>query len=317
MANVWWTSNIVLKYSHRNSRNTASERQTSRRDQHHHNQQSVTITIVPWVSCEFVDLKLSNVAHAFRAFGSWATFDHFRPTNSHDARSIRHNLYIVTLAVRSVQTALQDVDSRVSLSISTLAAVVHYRAQHTVPAQAQARPYVRKQSDCCEINATCRYLWAGERVNSRPYHVSSLVLQTHHQSAIQYTDRQISHLCQLFTVKNLLLSAIGKTRSSVVADMPPERLYERIRQRPPHATMRITYPQHLMPPRCPRAIGFVSGIEKLKQLGYNLVMVARWSTQTFRHNTVNTSTWQTHRPTDVATAIVALTHCVRAATINI
>jgi len=42
----------------------------------------------------------------------------------------------------------------------------------------------------------------------------------------------------------------------------------------------------------PRAIGFILGIGKLEWLGYNLVKVAWWSTQSFGDNT---STWQTHR----------------------
>jgi len=42
----------------------------------------------------------------------------------------------------------------------------------------------------------------------------------------------------------------------------------------------------------PRAIGFIFRTEKLEWLGYNLVKVAWWSTQSFEHNT---STWQTHR----------------------
>jgi len=51
-----------------------------------------------------------------------------------------------------------------------------------------------------------------------------------------------------------------------------------------------------------RTIGFVFGVGKLEWLGYNLVKIAWWSTQSFGHNT---STWQTLRRTDshVATAI--------------
>jgi len=41
-----------------------------------------------------------------------------------------------------------------------------------------------------------------------------------------------------------------------------------------------------------RAIGFIFDMEKLDWLGYNLVKIAWWSTQSFGHNT---STWQTHR----------------------
>jgi len=44
---------------------------------------------------------------------------------------------------------------------------------------------------------------------------------------------------------------------------------------------------------------------KLEWLGYNLVKVAWWSTQSFGHNT---STWQTD--SHVATANAVLTHCV-------
>jgi len=57
------------------------------------------------------------------------------------------------------------------------------------------------------------------------------------------------------------------------------------------------------------AIAFICGTGKLEWLGYNLVKVARWSTQSFGHNT---STWQTHIHTDshVAIAITALTHCI-------
>jgi len=42
----------------------------------------------------------------------------------------------------------------------------------------------------------------------------------------------------------------------------------------------------------PWAVGFIFGVGKLEWLGYNLVKVAWWSTQSFGHNT---STWQTHR----------------------
>jgi len=65
--------------------------------------------------------------------------------------------------------------------------------------------------------------------------------------------------------------------------------------------------------RCPRAIRFMFGMGKLEWLGYNLVKVAWWSTQSFGHNT---STWQTHtdRQTDrhrhVAMANAAPTHYI-------
>jgi len=44
----------------------------------------------------------------------------------------------------------------------------------------------------------------------------------------------------------------------------------------------------------PLAIRFIFGMGKLEWLGYNLVKVAWWSTQSFGYNT---STWQTHRQT--------------------
>jgi len=44
--------------------------------------------------------------------------------------------------------------------------------------------------------------------------------------------------------------------------------------------------------RSPRVIGWIFGTKKPEWLGYNLVKVARWSTQSFGHNT---STWRTHR----------------------
>jgi len=41
-----------------------------------------------------------------------------------------------------------------------------------------------------------------------------------------------------------------------------------------------------------RWVGFIFGVGKLEWLGYNLVKIAWWATQSFGHNT---STWQTHR----------------------
>jgi len=55
------------------------------------------------------------------------------------------------------------------------------------------------------------------------------------------------------------------------------------------------------------SIPYISGTGKLEWLGYNLVKVARWSTQSFGHNT---STWQTHTDSHVATANAAPTHRV-------
>jgi len=48
------------------------------------------------------------------------------------------------------------------------------------------------------------------------------------------------------------------------------------------------------------AIGFIFGLGKLEWLGYNLVKVAWWSSQSLRHNT---STWQTDRLTDITCLI--------------
>jgi len=61
-----------------------------------------------------------------------------------------------------------------------------------------------------------------------------------------------------------------------------------------HATVRITYPQNvkLSMKGFPWAIGFIFGVGKLEWLGYSLVKVESWSTQSFGYNT---STWQTHR----------------------
>jgi len=51
---------------------------------------------------------------------------------------------------------------------------------------------------------------------------------------------------------------------------------------------------HLTPStrESPRIIGYLFGMRKLEWLGYSLVKVVWWSTQSFGHNT---STWQTHR----------------------
>jgi len=59
-----------------------------------------------------------------------------------------------------------------------------------------------------------------------------------------------------------------------------------------------------------RTIGFILGTGKVKWLGNNLVEVAWWSTKLFEHNT---STWQTHTDSHVATANAAPTHWLRRA----
>jgi len=78
-----------------------------------------------------------------------------------------------------------------------------------------------------------------------------------------------------------------QTRSSAIADKPPDAgltgfcdCYQRL--------------SHLTPSLrgSPRTIRFIFGMEELEWLSYNLVKVARRSTQSFGHNT---STWQTHR----------------------
>jgi len=57
----------------------------------------------------------------------------------------------------------------------------------------------------------------------------------------------------------------------------------------------FTYPSRIWRPQWGeslRTIEFIFGMGKLEWLGYNLVKVARWSTQSLWHNT---STWQTQR----------------------
>jgi len=50
----------------------------------------------------------------------------------------------------------------------------------------------------------------------------------------------------------------------------------------------------------PQATGFIFGTEKLEWLGYNLVKVAWWSTQSFGHNT---STWHTDSHVAIANSM--------------
>jgi len=52
----------------------------------------------------------------------------------------------------------------------------------------------------------------------------------------------------------------------------------------------------------PQAIGFIFDMRKLKLLGYSLVKVARWSTQSFGYNTAR---WQTHSHVATANAVRA------------
>jgi len=61
----------------------------------------------------------------------------------------------------------------------------------------------------------------------------------------------------------------------------------------------------------PRAIGFIFGVGKLEWLGYNLVKVAWWSTQSFGHST---STWQSLN--HVTIAIWRLQKCLNSKTVN-
>jgi len=87
------------------------------------------------------------------------------------------------------------------------------------------------------------------------------------------------------------------TTTSAIADKLADA-YTNVFARGRHATVRIMYSYRI--PNIwrsqwggsPRAIGFIFDMGKLERLGYNLVKVAWWSTQSFGNNT---STWQTHR----------------------
>jgi len=100
------------------------------------------------------------------------------------------------------------------------------------------------------------------------------------------------------------------TRSSAVADMRRERLcisyslhcvplitidwLDFLTQPFTRGQLLTAYWQYWRPQwgGFPRAIGFLIVMEKLEWLGYNLMKVAWWLTQSFGHST---STWQTHR----------------------
>jgi len=61
----------------------------------------------------------------------------------------------------------------------------------------------------------------------------------------------------------------------------------------------------------PRVIGFIFGTEKLEWLGYNLVKVAWWSTQSFEHNHINVTDTNSYTDGhDIALANAALMHYV-------
>jgi len=160
---------------------------------------------------------------------------------------------------------------------------------------------------CC-VSHTLKRLWGNRsRISSAAYQRQSVYEWTLHHSSSHHRrqvitssfsscslrNRVSTNRLTLFVLRIIMMSSSKvKWRWSILHLTSPEGSTDARR------ILSIAYLRHsIWRPRwlrSHRAIGFISGRRKLKWLGYNLVKVTWWSTQSFGRNI---STWQTDRHT--------------------